>query len=56
MSKKFATGMDEIKAVSTAREKEDLREVKGLQAVTSNHRKRHLKIHAEWEKKLGNEL
>ncbi|MBC8420139.1 MAG: hypothetical protein H8E10_16250 [Desulfobacterales bacterium] len=56
MSKEFAGEMDEIKAVSAARAKEDLKKVKDLQAVTGNYRQKHLKIHAEWEGKLGNEL
>ena len=56
MSKKFAAEMDDIKAVSAARANEDLKKVKDLQAVTENYRKKHLKTHAEWEKKLGNEL
>lgn len=56
MSKKFEAEMDEIKAESAARAKEDLKKVKDLQATTESYRKEHLKTHAEWEKKLGNEL
>lgn len=56
MSKGFAAEMDKIKAVSAARAKEDLKKVKDLQAVTENYGQKHLKVHAEWEKKLGNEL
>ncbi len=56
MSKDFAADMDKIKAVSADRAKEDLKKVKDLQAVTEGYRQEHLKTHAEWEKKLGNEL
>ena len=56
MSSEFAAGMNEIKAKSTARAKEDLKKVKDLQAVTESYRQKHLKSHAEWENKLGNEL
>ena len=56
MSKQFAAEMGKIKAVSAARAKEDLKKVKDLQAVTERYRKKHLKIHGEWEKKLGYEL
>ena len=56
MSKEFAAEMDKIKAVSAARAKEDLKKVKDLQAVTESYREKHLKTHAEWENKLGNEL
>ena len=56
MSKEFAAEMDGIKAVSAARAKEDLKKTKKLQATTESYRQKHLKTHAEWEKKLGNEL
>ena len=56
MSKKFAADMNEIEAKSAARAKEDLKKVKDLQAVTESYRQKHLKTHAEWENRLGNEL
>ena len=56
MSNEFAAGMGEIKAASAARATEDLKKIKDLQAVTENYRQKHLKIHGEWERTLGNEL
>ncbi|MFH1935599.1 MAG: hypothetical protein ABIN18_29020 [Pseudomonadota bacterium] len=48
--------MDKEKAETARRAKEDIKKVKDLQAVTENYRQKHLKTHAEWEKKPGNEL
>ena len=45
--------MDKEKAETARRAKEDLKKIKNLQAVTESYRKEHLKIHGDWEKKLG---
>ena len=45
--------MDKEKAETARRAKEDLKKVKDLQTTTERYRKKHLKIHAEWEKSLG---
>lgn len=45
--------MDTEKAETARRAKEDLKKVKDLEATTESYRKKHLKIHADWEKKLG---
>ena len=45
--------MDKEKAETARRAKEDLNKVKDLQATTESYRKKHLKTHADWEKKLG---
>ena len=45
--------MDKERAETARRAKEDLKKVKALQATTEDYHKKHLNIHADWEKKLG---
>jgi len=45
--------MGKERAESARRAKEELKKIKKYQAVTEEYRKKHLNVHAEWEKTLG---